>query len=233
MWQLQSMLELPRSRQRNALNLVILLVPEVLMMLTKDERRCEFGICLLHPVIYSHFGDFVNFGCRVDGSQLFEPMQASSRHLIVMKPKAGMVDVSSSDTEDLLNSLFLSPACNSLSLRGCASSDADSFKSWPQVNNMAASVYVALSADASSSRKPAIDAPHDNRRSRFNNLPVRKMRKTRRCKASPFDALRKRSKKMKVDIDCALAAPAARDGPLLAAGFATSEWEIIYPLFVA
>jgi hypothetical protein len=38
---------------------------------------------------------------------------------------------------------------------------------------------------------------------------------------------------MKVDIDCALAATAAHDGPLLAVGFARSEWEIVYPLFVA
>jgi hypothetical protein len=78
----------------------VLLVPEVLMMLMKDDRRCEFGICFPRLVIYSHFGDFVNFGCHV---------QASSSHLIVTKPKASVVDVSSSDTDDLLNSLFLSP----------------------------------------------------------------------------------------------------------------------------
>jgi hypothetical protein len=38
---------------------------------------------------------------------------------------------------------------------------------------------------------------------------------------------------MKIDIDRALAAPAARDGSLSAAGFDRSKWEIMYPLFVA
>jgi hypothetical protein len=52
---------------------VVLLVLEVLMMLMKDKRRCEFGICLSCLVIYSHFGDFVNFGCHAQASQLFEP----------------------------------------------------------------------------------------------------------------------------------------------------------------
>jgi hypothetical protein len=140
-------------------------------------------------VIYLHFDDFVNFGCHVQVSQLFKPAQASSPHLIVMKPKASVVHVSSSDTKDLLNSLFLSPACDSLSLRHRASSDADSFESWPKANNMAASVYVALSVDASSFRKPTIDAPCDNRRSRFNNSPVQKTRKTQRGKAASSDAL--------------------------------------------
>jgi hypothetical protein len=101
------------------------------MMLMKYETRCEFGICLPHLVIYSHFDDFVNFGCHAQASQLFDPKQASSPLLIVMKPKASMVDVSSSDSEDLLNSLFFSPACDSPSLRRCASSDADSFESLP------------------------------------------------------------------------------------------------------
>jgi hypothetical protein len=79
-------------------------------MLMKDERRCKFGICLPHLVIYLHFDDFVNFGCHVQALQLFELARASSSHLIAMKPKAGVVDVSSSNTEDLLNSLFLSPS---------------------------------------------------------------------------------------------------------------------------
>jgi hypothetical protein len=144
-----------------------------------------------------------------------------------------VVDVLSSDTEDLLNSLFFSPACDSPSLCRRASSDANSFESWPEVNNMAASVYVALSADASSSCKPAIDAPRNNRRSHFNNLPVRKTRKSRRGEAVASDTSWKRSKKMKVAIYHAKAAPAALDGPLSAAGFARSEWEIMYPLFVA
>jgi hypothetical protein len=123
---------------------VVLLVLEVLMLLMKAERRCEFGICLSRLVIYSHFDDFVNFGCHAHSSQLFEPAQATTPLLIVMKPKASAVDVLSSDTEDLLNSLFLSPACDSQSLCHHASFDANSCKSWPEVNDMAVSVYVAL-----------------------------------------------------------------------------------------
>jgi hypothetical protein len=232
-WRLLSMLELPRSRWRNDLNPMVLLVPEVLMMLMKDERRCGFGICLPHLVIYSHFGDFVNFGCRVQAWQLVEPTQAFSPQFIVSKPEASMVDVLSSDTKDLLNSLFFSPACDSPSLRSRENSNANSFKSWPEVNNMDARVYAALSADASSSCKHAIDAPCVNRRSHFNNSPVQKTRKTQWHKTAPSDAPRKRSKKVKVDIDRALVAPAARDGSLSAADFARSKWEIMYPLFVA
>jgi hypothetical protein len=141
-----------------------------------------------------------------------------------------VVDVSSSDTEDLLNSLFFSPACDSPSSCRCASSNAYLFESWPKVDDMASSVCVALSADASSSHKPVIDTPRDNWRSCFNNLPVRKMRKTQRGKVASSDAPRKRSKKMKVDIDRALAAPTTLEGPISAAGFARSEWEIMYAL---
>jgi hypothetical protein len=38
---------------------------------------------------------------------------------------------------------------------------------------------------------------------------------------------------MKIDIDRALAVPAAQDGTLSTAGFDRSKWEIMYPLFIA
>jgi hypothetical protein len=41
---------------------------EVLMMLRRDERRCDFGACLSCHVIYSYCVDFVNFGCHVQAS---------------------------------------------------------------------------------------------------------------------------------------------------------------------
>jgi hypothetical protein len=87
--------------------------------------------------------------------------------LVVTESKAGALDVSSSDTDGLLDSLFLSPTHGYLSAHrhensDCrVSSDADSFESWPEPNDMATSVYVALSADASSSRKPATDVARD------------------------------------------------------------------------
>jgi hypothetical protein len=184
-------------------------------------------------VIYSHFVDSVNFCCHAQASQLFEPTHASSSNLVVTKPTAGGVYVSSSDTEDLLNLLFLSPACDSPSAHRRASSDTDSFKSCTEVNDMAMSVYVALSADALSSHKPTIDAPDDNRKCRFSDSSTREMKKTPRCKAAPSNAPRKKSKRIKIHIDRALAAPIARDGSLSATGFDRSEWEIMYSPFVA
>jgi hypothetical protein len=94
------------------------------------------------------------------------------------------------------------------------------------------SVYVALSADASVSYRPPIDAPCDGRKSHFSDPSVRKMRKTPRQKAASPDAPRKSSKKMKVDVNRALDASAPRDGLLLTADFDKSEWEIMYPVFV-
>jgi hypothetical protein len=159
------------------------------------------------------------------------PAQASLSPLVATDSKAGAVDISSSDTEGLLDSLFLSPTHGYLSMHRCensdchVSSDADSFESWPEPNDMAASVYVALSTDALSSCKPTTDASHD--------LLLREPRKTRWSKPAPPKPLRKKCKKMKVDINRALAAPTSQDNSLLAAGFERSEWEIMYPLFVA
>jgi hypothetical protein len=94
-------------------------------------------------------------------------------------------------------------------------------------------VCVVLSADALSSHKPEIDASRDDRKSRFDDSFVQGTRKTQRCKTVPSNALRKRSRGTKVDIDHVLAVPTARDGSLSTAGFDSSEWEIMYPLFVA
>jgi hypothetical protein len=56
---------------------------EILAMLMKIERRCDFGVCLPCRVTNSCSDNFVNFGCLVQTSRLFEPAQASSPHLIV------------------------------------------------------------------------------------------------------------------------------------------------------
>jgi hypothetical protein len=101
---------------------------EVFVMVKRDERRCDFGVCLLCHVIYSYFVDFVNFGCHALASQLFEPMQASSPHLIAVMPKADVVDLSSGDTKALLDSLFVSPACYSLILHPHMGSLGDLFE---------------------------------------------------------------------------------------------------------
>jgi hypothetical protein len=80
-------------------------------------------------------------------------MQVLSPHFNVGMPDVDMVDLSSSDTEEALKLLPLSPT------RGChfalsnprSSSDSELFEDWPMVNDMATSVYVALTIDASSS----------------------------------------------------------------------------------
>jgi hypothetical protein len=141
--------------------------------------------------------------------------------------------ISSNDTEALLDSLFLSPTHDSPASHPCASSDADSFENWPKANDMAACVYIAMSADASGSHTPAIDAPRDGKKLCFSDPSVQKMRKTRQWKAAPAVAPPKRSKKAKVDVDRALAAAAPHNGSLSTAVFDKSEWEIMYPLFVA
>jgi hypothetical protein len=109
-----------------------------------------------------------------------------------MKPRADVVDVSSSDTEALLDSLFLSPARDSPASHSHESSDADSFRNWPEPNDIATSVYIALRADASSSHTATIDVPRDGLKSRLSDLPTQKMRKTRRQKAAPTNAPQKK-----------------------------------------
>jgi hypothetical protein len=77
--------------------------------------------------------------------------------------KADVVNLLSSDTEEALDLLFLSPAHgpHSPASNPCSGSDSDMFQDWPKVNDMATSVYVALIADASSSRASTVDAPCD------------------------------------------------------------------------
>jgi hypothetical protein len=42
----------------------------------------------------------------------------------------------------------------------------------------------------------------------------------------------RKSRKMKIDVERALAAPTPRGGLLFAADFDKSEWEIMYPFFL-
>jgi hypothetical protein len=82
-------------------------------------------------------------------------------------PEADVVNPSSSDTEEALDLLFLGPAHGPYfsALNPHSGSDSDVFKDWPEVNDMGASVYVALTADASSSHASAVDAMCDVRES--------------------------------------------------------------------
>jgi hypothetical protein len=129
-WKKPLMLRSQELQQKSGLTLVV--VAKVLMMLRWDERRCDFGVSLPHHVIYSYFIVFVNFGCHAQASQLFEPVQASSPRLIATMPKADVVDLSSSDTDALLDSLFVSPACDSPIFCPRTGSDGDSFENSPR-----------------------------------------------------------------------------------------------------
>jgi hypothetical protein len=80
--------------------------------------------------------------------------------------------VSSSDTEEALEFLSLSlvRGVSSRPLEGDAqelssSSDSDLFKDWAKANDMAASIYITLTAEASSSHAPVANASCGKRRS--------------------------------------------------------------------
>jgi hypothetical protein len=74
-------------------------------------------------------------------------------------PEANMVHLSSSDTEEALDLFFLCPAHGPhfAILSPCSGFDKDAFNDWPEANVMAASVYVALTADALISRASTVD----------------------------------------------------------------------------
>jgi hypothetical protein len=78
-----------------------------------------------------------------------------------------VVTLLSSDIEEALELLSLSPTHGSPSRPSdpYSSSGSDLFKDWPGANDMAASVYIALSADALSSRASTTTAPHDGQES--------------------------------------------------------------------
>jgi hypothetical protein len=219
----------------------MVVVTEVLAMLRRDEKRCDFGVSLPCHIIYSHFVDFVNFCCHAQASQLFEPAQASLPHLIATMTKANVVDLSSSDTKALLDTLFMSPACGSPVSHPCMVSGCNSFEDWPESNDMAVSVYAAaLSVDASSSHAPTVGDPCVVRKSCIGDSPAHELRsqltsteKTWWRKPALSCAPRKRSKKVKVGVERTLEMPASRGGSLSAANFDRSEWKIMYPLFVA
>jgi hypothetical protein len=117
--------------------------------------------------LYEYFVDFVDFACLARASQLVEPAQASLPCFIITMPEAIVVNPSCSDTEEALDLLFLCPSHGSRSpaLNPCLGSDSDVFKDWPKAHDMTASVYVALTIDALSSRASMINDLCDVRES--------------------------------------------------------------------
>jgi hypothetical protein len=87
-------------------------------------------------------------------------VHASSPLFIIMMPEVDVVNLSSSDIEEAFDLVFLSHVHgpHSPTLNPRSGSNSNVFDDWPEVNDMAASVYVALTADASSSRVSTVDA---------------------------------------------------------------------------
>jgi hypothetical protein len=71
-----------------------------------------------------------------------------------------VVTLSSSDNKEVLELLFPSP-------------NRDQFEDWPKANDTAASVYIALTTDASSSRTSAANAPRGKQGSRADGSSAR------------------------------------------------------------
>jgi hypothetical protein len=78
-----------------------------------------------------------------------------------------MMTLSSSDTEEGLKLLFLSPPCIPVShvSKPFSRSGSYQFKDWPEANDMAMSAEVALIADALSSRASTVSTPRGGRKS--------------------------------------------------------------------
>jgi hypothetical protein len=105
---------------------------------------------------------------------------------------------------------------------------------------MATSVYVALTADASSFCTSAIDVLQGELEPRADSSPARQSRsraapsrRSHRKQPRSVDAPHRRSKRVKrYVIDSGSTAAPLRSGPLSAVDFDSVEWEIMYRRFV-
>jgi hypothetical protein len=158
-----------------------------------------------------------------------------------MMPAADMVHPSSCDIEEALDLLFLSPAYGPHSplLNLHPGFDSDAFKDWSEANDMVASVYVALTADASNSHVSTVDNLCDVWESctggssdRQSHSRMASSKKPRRQQTTLPGTLQRKSMKVKIDVERTLVAPMPCGGSLSAANFDKNEWEIMYPHFV-
>jgi hypothetical protein len=83
------------------------------------------------------------FTCHAQASLPVEPAQAPSLHFNVKLVEADVVTLLSSDIEEGLELLSLSPTHGLLSELH-SSSGSELFDDWPKANDVATSVYVAL-----------------------------------------------------------------------------------------
>jgi hypothetical protein len=82
-------------------------------------------------------------------------------------PEADTVNLSSSDTEEALELLSLSPTrgYHSLLSNLRSSSDSELFEDWPEANDIAASIYVALTTDTLISHASTADSLRSGQKS--------------------------------------------------------------------
>jgi hypothetical protein len=99
------------------------------------------------------------FTCRAQASGLAEPAQASSPHFNVKLAQASVVNLTCSGTEEALELLSLSRGPHSLLSKLPSSFGSDLFEDWPKASDMAASAYVPLTVDASSSHASTVNVP--------------------------------------------------------------------------
>jgi hypothetical protein len=132
-----------------------------------------------------------------------------------------VVTLSSSDTEENLEQLFPSLPRDSVShaLEPFSYCYSDQFKDWLEANDMAVSVYVALTIDASSSRTSTVNVPHDDRTSFTDGSSTRQLhswsastREPNRQKCAAVGAPWGKSKKTKIDAGRALAVRSPHGG---------------------
>jgi hypothetical protein len=176
-----------------------------------------------------------------------------------------VVNVSSSDNEDSLEfhslesgrEISSQPSVDDTwELSPSSSASSDWFKDWPEANDMAANIYVALTAEPLSSTLhvdlEAIHArvhrwliPRQAARGlrimvlaggNFTPGPprIRDLMTERRCRRSTYgEPPRKRSKRLKkTAAEGSVVTPSLPGSSLSAVDFDKSEWEIMYALFV-
>jgi hypothetical protein len=154
-----------------------------------------------------------------------EPTQAPSTHFNVKPTQADLLTLSSGAHSPLLE--LQSSSGNGL------------FNDCPEANDMDASVYVALTAGASSSCASTVGAPHCTQKSCADGSSTRQSRTRTTSSQKPWwqksaltSAPQRKSKNTKVDTERALAAPTPCGVSLSTTDFDRSDWEIMYPLFV-
>jgi hypothetical protein len=115
------------------------------------------------------------FASPAQASHLAEPTRASLPRNSVCPAEPDVVTLSSSDTKEVLGLLFPSLTHNPASCisEPSSSSDCDQFEDWPEANDTAARVYVALIVDVSRSHTSTVNAPHSDQESRADSSSTR------------------------------------------------------------